>query len=343
MTIKDRPTVAPAARHGRSRPAQLLPGLLVAGLAATAGYAVNQWLSIVSTFVVAVVLGILLTACGGYHPRLRPGLRFAATTVLRMGVVLLGLQLVLSDIAGLGVGPIAVVVLSVGVCFVVTRWAGRRLGLSPARSLLVATGVAVCGASAVAAMNQVADGEEDDLVTAVAIVTVLGTLAMVALPVLGLLLGLDDVLLGLWVGASLHEVSQVVAVGGAVGAGALAAAVVVKLLRVLLLAPLVATVAVAHRSGTRLRGDVRRPSILPWFVIGFVAMAAVRTTGWLPDGILAAASAVGTVLLAAAMFALGAAANLRSVARGGRRALAAGAIGTVVLATTTLAGLALTT
>lgn len=343
MTIKDRTAVVPAAGPGHGRHARLLPGVLVAGVAAAVGYLVNQRFSAASPLVVAIVLGILFTAAGGYRSWSQPGLRIAATLLLRIGVVLLGLQLVLSDVVALGVWPMAVVVLGVAVCFVVTRWFGRRLGLSANRSLLVATGVAICGASAVAAMNQVGDGEEDDVVTAVAVVTVLGTLSLVAMPALGVLVGLDEVLLGLWVGASVHEVGQVVAIGGAVGAAALSAAVVVKLFRVLLLAPLVAVVALGRRSGGRAPNDVRKPPILPWFVVGFVVAAVLRTTGWLPSGVLGVGSAAGTILLAAAMFALGAAVDLRAVARGGRRALTAGAVGTVVLSSVTLVGLTITT
>ncbi|NJC12982.1 putative integral membrane protein (TIGR00698 family) [Micromonospora profundi] len=343
MVIKDRATVAPASAPRPGRFVGLLPGLLVAGVAAGGGYLVNHWFGAVSPLVVAIMLGILLTASGGYRPWLQPGLRFAATMLLRIGLVLLGLQLVLSDVVDLGVGPLVVVVLGVAVSFVATRWVGARLGLSAERSLLVATGVAICGASAVAAMNQVGDGEEEDVVTAVAVVTVLGTLSMVALPVLGMLLGLDEVLLGLWVGASVHEVGQVVAIGGAAGAAALSAAVVVKLFRVLLLAPLVALVAIGRRAGRRTAGDAGKPPILPWFVVGFVAAAALRSTGWLPSGVLDVGTVAGTILLAAAMFALGAAVDLRAVARGGRRALTVGAVGTVVLSTVTLAGLVLTT
>ncbi|MFG2063507.1 YeiH family protein [Micromonospora sp. NPDC048871] len=340
MTIKEATSVVPAAGRGGPR---LLPGLLVAAGAAAVGHLVNHRFGAASPLVVAIVLGIALTACGGNRPWLQPGLRFAATTLLRIGIVLLGLQLVLADVVDLGVGPILVVVLGVAASFLATRWAGRRLGLTPDRSLLVATGVAICGASAVAAMNQVGDGEEEDVVTAVAVVTVLGTVSMIALPALGVLFGLDEVLLGLWVGASVHEVGQVVAVGGAVGATALSAAVVVKLFRVLLLAPLVALVALVRRSGTRTTHGVRKPPLLPWFVVGFVAAALLRSTGWLPTGLVDLGSLAGTVLLAAAMFALGAAVDLRAVARGGRQAVTAGAVGTLVLSGVTLAGLTLTT
>lgn len=338
------PTVSNAAPDVRHRPATraaVLPGLLLAGAAAAAGYLVNRWAGAASPLIVAVVLGVLFTAAGGRRPWMQPGLRLAATTVLRAGVVLLGLQLILADIVRLGAAVIMVVLVSVAASFLVTHWAARRLGLSPARSLLVATGVAICGASAVAAMNQVADGEEDDVVTAVAVVTALGTLCLAVLPVLGLLLGLDDRMLGSWAGASVHEVGQVVAIGGIVGGGALSAAVVVKLFRVLLLAPLVAAVAV-HRRSTRHAGDTgRTPPVLPWFVAGFVAMMAVRSTGWVPGGVLSVASTAGTVLLAAAMFALGTAVDLKAIARGGRRAIVAGAIGSVVLAAVSLGGLAL--
>ncbi|MEO3742710.1 putative sulfate exporter family transporter [Plantactinospora sp. B5E13] len=337
----------------RPRPAATLPGLAVAAVAALLGYAVNRLASPVSPMIVAILLGIAVRSLGGYRDWMRPGLTFAAKGLLRAGIVLLGLQLVAADILALGFGPLSVVVASVAAAWLVTRWVGRRLGLRPATALLVATGVSICGASAVIGMNEVADGEEEDVVTAIGVVTVLGTLCLLLIPGLGLLLGLDDTLIGLWAGASIHEVGQVVAVGGAVGAAALATAVVVKLCRVALLAPLVALVATVRRhtaaipdpadadptaAGRRGRG---RPPVLPWFVTGFLAAMALRSTGVLPPALVTVVSAVAGMLLAAAMFAVGTSVDLRTVARGGGRALATGAAGTLVLAGTSLAGLLL--
>ncbi|MEV8512112.1 putative sulfate exporter family transporter [Dactylosporangium sp. NPDC051484] len=332
--IEDRTSRATdRARHIRAA----APGLLAAAAAAVAGYAVNRVAgSAASPVVVAVVLGILVRGLGGYHARLRDGLTFASRTLLRAGVVPLGLQLAVSDVRQLGVGAVAVILLSVGTAFVVTRWCGRLLGLSPARALLIATGVSICGASAVAAMKQVSDGDEEDVVTAVAVVTVLGTLCLAALPALGMLLGLDETTLGLWAGTSVHEVGQVVAIGGMAGAAALTVAVVAKLCRVLLLAPLVAVVAATRRDAAG-----ARPPVLPWFVVGFMAMVAVRSTGLLPDAVLHDAATASGLMLAAAMFALGTAVDLSSVARGGWRALSAGVLGTVVLAGVSLTGLVL--
>ncbi|MFK3981753.1 YeiH family protein [Micromonospora sp. NPDC050397] len=347
----------------RPGPAAILPGLALAAAVAMAGYGVNQLATPVSPMIVAIVLGIAVRSLGGYREWMRPGLAFAARGLLRAGIVLLGLQLVASDIVDLGIGPIAVVVVSVTAAWLTTRWAGSRLGLRPATSLLVATGVSICGASAVIGMNEVADGEEEDVVTAIGVVTVLGTLCMLLIPALGLLFGLDDTMVGLWAGASIHEVGQVVAVGGAIGAAALATAVVVKLCRVALLAPLVALVATVRRAAIRRpvgatgastatagpgagRPDGRgrsssRPPVLPWFVVGFLVAMAVRSTGVLPHQVVSSVSALAGVLLAAAMFAVGTSVDLRTVTRGSGRALATGAVGTVVLATTSLAGLLL--
>ncbi|MEE6259377.1 YeiH family protein [Plantactinospora sonchi] len=326
----------------RPRPAATLPGLAIAALAALLGYAINRLASPVSPMIVAILLGIAVRSLGGHRDWMRPGLTFAAKGLLRAGIVLLGLQLVAADILDLGFGPIAVVVTSVAVAWLATRWVGRRLGLRPATALLVATGVSICGASAVIGMNEVADGEEEDVVTAIGVVTVLGTLCLVLIPGLGLLLGLDHTLIGLWAGASIHEVGQVVAVGGAIGAAALATAVVVKLCRVALLAPLVALVATGRRTATPTRDGRRsRPPVLPWFVIGFLAAMAVRSTGLLPHAVVTVLSAVAGMLLAAAMFAVGTSVDLRTVTRGGGRALATGAAGTLVLATASLGGLLL--
>lgn len=129
--------------------------------------------------------------------------------------------------------------------FTATRWLGRRLGVPPARALLVATGFSICGASAVAAMEPVADGDEQDTGIAIALVTLCGSLAILLLPALRGPLGLDPTAFGSWVGASVHDVGQTVATADRVP-GALTAAVVVKLSRVVLLAPLVTGVSLAR-------------------------------------------------------------------------------------------------
>jgi uncharacterized integral membrane protein (TIGR00698 family) len=302
-------------------------GLTVVTGATAAGQLVGWLVPAASPLVVGVLLGIGWRAVFGPVAVLEPGFRFAATWLLRAGVMLLGLQLAVSQIVHFGLSVLVVVLLSVLVTFLATRWFGRLLGLSPARSLLVATGVSICGASAVAAANPAAGGDEEDVATAVTVVTVLGTLAIGVFPLLGLAFGMPDTSFGIWTGASVHEVGQVVAIGAAAGPAVLQVAVVIKLTRVMLLAPLVAAVGLCRR-----RAGEGRPPLLPWFVAGFVVLAVVRTTGWVPDLVLSTSELLTSLLLCAGMFGLGAAVDLRSLVRAGGPAVAAGALGSVVLA-----------
>ena len=163
-------------------------------------------------------------------------------------MVLLGLQLALPQLLHLGLAGLAVVVVTVAATFTGTRLLGRLLGVSPARSLLIVTGFSICGASAVASMEEVAGGDDDDTGVAVALVTLCGSLAILLLPALHGPLGLDPVAFGSWVGASVHDVGQTVATANRVP-GAVTSAVVVKLSRVALLAPLVAGVALRRSRG----------------------------------------------------------------------------------------------
>jgi uncharacterized integral membrane protein (TIGR00698 family) len=186
---------------------------------------------------------------------------------------------------------------------------GARLGLSWTHRLLIGCGFSICGAAAVAAVDGVVEADEEETASAVALVVLFGTAMIGVVPLVAAALGLSPAAAGIWAGASVHEVAQVVAAGGAVGGGALAVAVVVKLGRVLLLAPVVAWVSWRRRaaldSAARDAHDIRRPALLPGFVLGFLALVALRTWVTPPGWVLESASLAQTLLLAAAMFALG--------------------------------------
>jgi uncharacterized integral membrane protein (TIGR00698 family) len=205
-----------------------------------------------------------------------------------LGIVLLGLRLAVTDLLQLGIPNLAVVVVVVATFFG-TQWLGRKVGLSPGSSLLIATGFSICGASAVAAMDGVSRNKED-VATAIAVVTIFGGLAILVLPLLQHPLGLSDTAFGTWAGASVHDVGQTVATASAAGSSALAAAVVVKLTRVVLLAPMVAGVSLwQRRSMPRVAGRAR-PPIIPLFVLRFLAAVALRSTSVLSNGVLSAAA-----------------------------------------------------
>jgi uncharacterized integral membrane protein (TIGR00698 family) len=318
----------------------VLPGLVLVAVATAIGRVVGSLVPAASALIVGILLGVVWRSVAGQRPEFTPGLRFAQTWLLRAGVMLLGLQLAVADVVGFDPAVLAVVLVSVAVTFAVTWRLGRHLG--EARSLLLATGVSICGASAVAAVNTVADGDEDDVATAVTAVTVLGTAAIGIVPLIAWLLGLSDQDFGVIAGASVHEVGQVVAIGGAAGGLVLQAAVVIKLARVVLLAPLVIGLGVYRRVPAQGRAPVatatRRPPLVPWFVTGFVVLVVVRALGVVPTPVLGLSTVVTNLLLGAGMFALGAAVDLRAVVRSGGPSLAVAGAGSAILLTLTTVG-----
>jgi uncharacterized integral membrane protein (TIGR00698 family) len=281
----------------------------------------------------SLVLGVIV-ACipalrGPLDGTFKPGLAIASRRLLRLGIVVLGLQLSLRNIVALGWVTIVAILVVVALSFLLTWLIAKAFRLEGDQPVLFAAGFSICGVSAVGAMSAARGTDEKDTGTPIALVTLYGTLAIVVLPLLSGLLGLNHVQFGHWVGASVHDVGQVVATAQTLGTVALAAAVVVKLTRVLMLAPMVAITSIA----TRRRGTATsaRPAIVPLFILGFLALVLVRTFVPLPDLVLAIAGIVQTVLLAMALTAIGASLRLEQLARSGVRALGAGLTSWIVL------------
>lgn len=338
------PTAAPAARRARGvLPGRAeAPGVVVALAVGAACLGLTSVVPVVPGLLIAIVVGAVARSAGRLPAVLEPGLAWTGRRLLRTGVVLLGLQLSVGDLLGLGLREALVLVATVTVTFAATSWLGPRFGVGRRLTLLVATGFSICGAAAVAAMSPVADAEEDEVATAVALVTVYGSLALVVVPLVAGALGLTDRTAGLWAGMSVHEVAQVVAAAGTVSAAALSVAVVAKLARVVLLAPLVAGVGVVRRrsaAGAGAGAGRGAAPLVPLFVVGFVVAVVVRSAGLLPDAVLPAVKPVTTLLLGAAMTALGTQIHLGRLVRTGARPLALGAAATVVAMSVSLAGL----
>lgn len=340
-------------RPGRGAPSAL-PGLAVVAGASALSLLVARLVPGVNAATVAVVLGLLVTNLGLHHRSLHHGTHVASHRLLRMAVVLLGLDLAVPTLVALGWSGLLVVLVTVGVTFSGTLLLGRALGVPRRRTLLVATGFSICGASAVAAMRETVDADEDDTAVAIALVTLCGSLAILLLPPLRVPLGLDPSAFGAWVGASVHDVGQTVATASRVP-GALPDAVLVKLTRVVLLAPLVAGTAVVLRRRQRgaAHGGTRdvaqdqaavttRPPLVPAFVVAFLLAVALRSTGLVPADVLALAADGQQVLLVAALFGLGTTIRVATLRRAGGRALLLGLASWVLVLGTAYAGVVLT-
>ena len=316
------------------------PGVLAGALGLLGAVLAHRFVPAVGILTWAVALGIAATNLRLLPAAAKPGLGKLTKKFLRIGVVLLGFTVSIQSIGALGFGTIALVAVALVSTLVGTTWLANRLKLGRARSLLIGTGFAICGASAIAAMQDAAGADEEDVAVGVAMVTLFGTVAMVLLPLLASPLGLTDVQLGIWAGASIQEVGQVVAAAGTAGASVVAIAVVVKLLRVLLLAPVVATVSIYRRvaapEGT---GTGRRPPLVPLFVLGFLACAALRSFGLIPAEALSVISHLQVGALGIALFGMGAAVKLATLFRRSGPVLVVAAVSTVFIAGVSLGGI----
>ncbi len=340
----------------------LLPGGALCLAAAGIAYVVHGLVPGVSPLIIAIVLGVALANLVRLPAVTTAGVGFSAKTLLRAGIVFLGLQVVLTDIVDLGPALLLIIVCIVAGGILATVALGRAMGIPSTLTLLIACGFSICGAAAVAGAAGVVDPDdaaEDDTVTAVALVVIFGTLMIPLVPFVAGALDLSPRAAGMWAGGSIHEMAQVVAAGGVIGGGALTIAVVVKLARVVLLAPVAAILSIRQRRlsripstpGTSVRSSggtertgsgVNPPPIVPPFVVGFVAFVLLGSFVSLPDSVLTAGTTLQTVLLSAAMFALGCGVTARGLRRVGLRPFALAALSTVLVSSIAFVGVTVT-
>ncbi|MGJ5177939.1 YeiH family protein [Bradyrhizobium oligotrophicum] len=305
-----------------------MPGLaLSAAIAAGAfGLRLLPGLGLFSPMILAIVAGMALHNIVGTPRRAKPGVTFAMRRVLRTAIILLGLQLTATQIVEVGARGLGVIALSLTGTFLFTVWMGRLLGVDRKLAELIAAGTSICGASAVIATNTVTRAPDEDVAYAVACVTVFGSIAMVAYPLLPTLLHLDAHAFGLWSGASIHEIAQVVAAAFQGGQQAGEFGTVAKLARVMLLAPVVLTLGLlaTRRARHAGHGHAGAQPPLPWFVFGFIALVAVNSLITVPAEAKTVIVTATTFLLSMALAAMGLETDFGKLKAKGLRPLALG-------------------
>lgn len=284
----------------------LTPGLLLCLGGGFLAWGVSRVLPGVSPLLLAILGGIVAGNLLRLPDTCAGGIGFSAKKLLRLGIILLGLQISLREIADLGWQPVLIAVLAVACGFVTALLLGKKLGVSLGQRLLLAAGFSICGAAAVAAVEGVLGNAKkaQETALALALVVVCGTAMIGIIPAVAALIGIEGAALGVWAGAAAHEVAQVVAIGGVYGTAVLAVAVLVKLTRVLLLAPIMLIVSWQLRRASAAVNSVR-PPLMPLFVVLFLCCVLLNSLLVLPAGLVATVTGVQTFLLTTAMFALG--------------------------------------
>ncbi|MBR7795192.1 YeiH family protein [Virgibacillus sp. AGTR] len=290
------------------------------------------FLSIMGQLVIAIIIGMVWKATIGVRENLQAGVTFSNKKLLRFGIILLGMRLNLADIynAGIGVFLIAAICLVVTLFIVygLTKWfgVGKRLGI------LTACGTAICGAAAVVAIAPQVKAKDDETAVGAATVAVLGTIFTLIYTVLYTALHLSPAGYGVFTGATLHEVAHVVAAATAGGNDAVDLAVIVKLTRVALLVPVAIIIGYLFQRGSGQTESRLSMSIIPWFIIGFIAMSGFNTLGIVSEEVAGVIVNIAYLLIAMAMAGLGLNVDIKTFRKLGMKSFAAGIIGSVILA-----------
>lgn len=324
---------------------EVFPGLVVSVLLATAAFMLSEQPYVrdtlrLSALLLVILVGMAMRSVIAMPAWAAPGVRLAQRPILRWAVAGLGFRLSLGQIASIGGPAVGVVVVSTAVALWFGWWIGRKLGLDDRFATLLSVGGGICGASAVVAADSVVQADQRDAALALGIITLLGTIGIVIYPWIGRAGGMSDLLFGIWDGASLHEMAQVVAAGATFSKEAINTATVVKLTRITLLAPTVFFLAWrVRRQALRAAGTgavkttvSAHVSLVPWFLVVFVAIAALNSTGWLPAAFVQQAVRIDTWLLCVGMAGVGLQTSFSDLGRAGWAPIAAGAAQWVVLA-----------
>jgi uncharacterized integral membrane protein (TIGR00698 family) len=294
-----------------------------------------------SPMILAILLGMAFHNLVGTPAIAKPGVTFSLRRLLRIAIILLGLQLTITQVIEVGGRGIGIIAATLVATFAFTVWMGKLLGVDRKLAQLIAAGTSICGASAVIATNTVTDAHDEDVAYAVACVTVFGSVAMFSYPLLPGLLHLDPHAFGLWSGASIHEIAQVVAASFQGGQKAGEFGTIAKLSRVMLLAPTVITLgsmaawSAARNDPAAVASSARPP--MPWFVLGFVALVGLNSLIPIPAEAKIWIAAATTFLLSIALAAMGLETDVRKLTARGIRPALLGALAFLFIASFSLA------
>lgn len=331
-----------ASRWLRQSAAVVAPGVLATAVVALLAWTASR-VTPAPAMLLALVLGMALQPFFAGRPAFAPGLAISARVILRAGVALLGARVTLGELVGLGL-PILGLAVGVVILTISGGWLlGRAVGLRSDHAVLSAGAVAICGASAALAISAVlprhSESDRNTMQTIVG-VTALSTIAMVVYPSIARALGFDELIAGVFLGGSIHDVAQVVGAGFMISEDAAETATIVKLMRVACLAPAVVVLGLVFRQPGESAAAVRGMPV-PGFLLAFFALMLIGSSGLIPRAALAALAHGSQGCLLMAVAALGAKTSVRDILAPGPRPLLALCLQTVLIAVLALAGAAL--
>ncbi len=307
--------------------AAVLPGFFIAIIIALAARIIEGLIPIhlIGASVIALFIGMALNHFWKPNERTAVGIKFTSKKVLKLAIILLGASLNITTILNIGKLSLTVMIFTLLTCFGGGYLVGKALKLNWKMSNLISAGTGICGGSAIAAIAPVIDAEDSDIAYAMS-ATFLFDMAMIVLfPLLGRAMGLSDMAYGLWAGTAVNDTSSVVAAGYAFSEAAGDFATMVKLTRTLSIIPTVIVFAFINinikrrehsaQDGAALKINVK--SIIPWFILGFVALAVINSAGLIPAGVSEAMKDLSKFLMVSALAAIGLNTNFSDMKKSG--------------------------
>src|SRR3954452_13250673 len=331
-TWRDRLAAAPVALA-------VLPGLMLCIAVTALASLLQAWEEAafgqpyVEALVIAILLGIALRSVWQPSETWQAGISFSAKTLLEVAVVLLGASISLGAIVASGPALLSGIVATVIAALAASYATSRALGLPRRVSILIACGNSICGNSAIAAVAPVIGADSDDIASSIAFTAILGVVVVLGLPLFIPLLALTETQYGVLAGLTVYAVPQVLAATVPISAVSAQLGTLVKLVRVLMLGPVVVLLSL-FRSRLGIAGPAPRPGLLyliPWFIIGFLVLATTRSLGLIPNALLAPIVISAKVLTVISMAALGLGVDLRVMGRVGGRVTVAVIVSLLVL------------
>ncbi|WP_225931400.1 YeiH family protein [Leptolyngbya sp. 7M] len=323
----------------RNQTIALLPGLMLTALIAAFSLSIEHTLKLtfLNPLLIAVFLGMAIQNCFGIPTYFRPGIHFSMKRILRLAVILLGLKLSLTEVLAVGPVGLMIVISSSVSTFYLTCWLGRCLHINRKLTHLIAAGTSICGASAVVATNSVIDSSEEDMAYAITTITGFGTCAMLLYPWVPALFQISPQAFGIWCGASIHEVAQVIAAGFQNGIVSGEFATITKLSRVLLLIPIVGFLGWENQYSSLHSNKTNRSNVpVPWFVVFFGLLVCVNSLNLVSESIKSLILSVNQFLLCLSLAAMGLETTLNRLAKIGLKPIYLAALSWLFLSLSSL-------